>query len=572
MHLDLTSGHDRGRLYNLIPSGFTRRERPQLSDATTAELVPLLSDPDSFWRETAQRLLIERDAKDAIPALRKLAADRPTALGRMHALWTLSVLGGLSADDLLPALTDAEPRVRENAEKLAEPIVADSPELREALLALANDPDSIVRFQTALSLGVVPGPEAVSALAEIVEQDSGDPWTRSAVLSSLAGRADALLATLVARPEFLDGPDAATWLGELALLVGASGDADSLEALITQIAGPDARPAVVRAILVGLGEGLRRSGASTDSLRTGAAGEALSPVFDRAAEAATGEGDGRDRIEAIQLLALSPAGLAFDVLPELLDGRQPASVQLAALRTLGDRSEAEVGPILTESWRGLGPSLRREATEVLFARPDRVLALLDAMDEGTIPPGQLDPSRRDQLLQSKDDAIRSRAQPLLANSGGSAKRSEVIATYQKALTLEGRFERGQAVFRKTCATCHKAENFGAEVGPDLATVTNRTPEDLIIHILDPNREVLPQYLNYSVATVDGRVLSGQVASESPTSITLKRAEGVIDVVPRDQIDELASTGQSLMPEGLEEEVTVDQMADLIAYLRGIRGG
>src|SRR5690606_17593008 len=133
-------------------------------------------------------------------------------------------------------------------------------------------------------------------------------------------------------------------------------------------------------------------------------------------------------------------------------------------------------------------------------------------------------------------------------------------------------DRGRDVFRAACATCHKAEGTGTEVGPDLATVTNRTPEDLVNHILDPNREVLPQYLNYTVATLDGRVLSGQVASESPTSITLKRAEGVTDVVPRDQIDELASTGQSLMPEGLEEEVGVEQMADLIAYLRSLQGG
>jgi putative heme-binding domain-containing protein len=307
-------------------------------------------------------------------------------------------------------------------------------------------------------------------------------------------------------------------------------------------------------------------------LTSGQAGEALAPVFRRAADASQEEGDGPARVEAVRLLALAPAELALGVLPGLLDGRQPAPVQLAALRALGDRGEAEVGPILTASWRGLGPSSRREATEVLFARPDRLVALLDAMQSGAIPPGQLDPARRDQLLQSRDASIRERAEQLLASTGGSSTRAEVIASYQGALTLDGQSGRGQVVFRKACATCHKAEGFGAEVGPDLASVTNRTPEDLVIHILDPNREVLPQYLNYNVATVDGRVLSGQVASESPTSITLKRAEGVTDVVPRDQIDELASTGQSLMPEGLEEEVTVEQMADLISYLKGLQGG
>ena len=571
-HLDLTSGHDRGRIYNLVPSGFEPRERPRLSQAPIADLVSLLDDPDAWWRETAQRLLIERDAKDAIPALRELAADRPTPLGRMHALWTLSVLGGLTAGDLLPALSDAEPRVRENAAKLAERLVADSDELRDALLALSRDEDPMVRFQAALSTGVVTGPGAIDALAAIVERDAGDRWTRSAVMSALAGRADALLSSLIDRPGFLDRPEAAAWLGELALLVGASGDRSAIDPLISRIGRPEARPAVVLAILNGLGEGLRRSGGAPAVLTSGPAGEALAPVFDRAADAALEDGDGPARIEAIRLLALAPSGLALETLPELLDGRQPSPVQLAALRALGDRSEPEVGPLLTAAWRGFGPSSRREATEVLFARPDRLDALLDAMQSGAIPPGQLDPSRRDQLLQHRDASVRDRAERLLASTSGSSTRAEVIASYQEALNLDGGFDRGQVVFRKACATCHKAEGFGAEVGPDLATVTNRTPEDLVIHILDPNREVLPQYLNYNVATVDGRVLSGQVASESPTSITLKRAEGVTDVVPRDQIDELASTGQSLMPEGLEEEVTVEQMADLIAYLKGLQGG
>ncbi|RUL88223.1 c-type cytochrome [Tautonia sociabilis] len=572
MHLDLTSGHDRGRLYNLVPPGFSRRAPPRLSDADSDQLVSLLADPDSWWRETAQRLLIERRAVAVVPALRELARSRPNALGRMHALWTLSALGALDPEDLLLGLTDDEPRLREASAKLAEPIAGADAGVRDALLHLASDPDPMVRFQAALSIGVVPGPEAIAALTEIVERDAADRWTRAAVMSSLAGRADRLLAGLIDRPAFLDRQEAADWLNELAVLVGASGSTESIGALVSRIAKPDARPGVVRAVLIGLGEGLRRSGSSTDLLRAGATGEALLPTFERAAEAARGEGDDADRLEAIRLLALAPSELAFDVLPDLLDGRQPAPVQLAALRTLGDRPDPEVGPTLTASWKGLGPSARREATEVLFSRPDRLLALLDAMESGAIPPGQLDPSRRDQLLQSRDEAIRSRAARLLAGMTGSTSRAEVIASYREALSLAGDSDRGQQVFRRVCATCHKAEGVGAEVGPDLATVTNRTPEDLIIHILDPNREVLTQYLNYSVATVDGRVLSGQVAAESPTSITLKRAEGVTDVVPRDQIDELASTGQSLMPEGLEQEVSVEQMADLIAYLKSLQGG
>ena len=123
---------------------------------------------------------------------------------------------------------------------------------------------------------------------------------------------------------------------------------------------------------------------------------------------------------------------------------------------------------------------------------------------------------------------------------------------------------GRQVFLKICATCHQAEGQGFDVGPNLATVANRSPEDLLIHVLDPNREVAPTFVNYNVALVDGRVASGIIAFESASAITLKRAQGAIDSVARDQISTIAATGVSLMPEGLEKELSHKDLANLIA--------
>src|SRR5262249_19120962 len=94
-------------------------------------------------------------------------------------------------------------------------------------------------------------------------------------------------------------------------------------------------------------------------------------------------------------------------------------------------------------------------------------------------------------------------------------------------------------------------------------------EDLLVYILDPNREVAPNYVNYSVAMDNGRVLSGIIAEESSSSLVLKRAEGASDVVPRDRIESIASTRVSLMPEGLENGLTHQDLADLIAFVRSI---
>ncbi len=205
----------------------------------------------------------------------------------------------------------------------------------------------------------------------------------------------------------------------------------------------------------------------------------------------------------------------------------------------------------------------------MLARPERIETLLGAIEAGTIPPADLDPTRRTQLLSHKDAAIRKRAEGLLGDTA-RVDRAPVIAKFRPALDLVGDPSRGREVFERACATCHKAEGRGIEIGPDLATVTNRTPEDLVVHILDPNREVPPAYVNYTVATTDGRLLSGMIAAESANSVTLKRAEGATDVVPRNQIDAMISSGLSLMPENMETQLDPQQMADVIAYLLSLR--
>src|SRR5262249_53631496 len=158
---------------------------------------------------------------------------------------------------------------------------------------------------------------------------------------------------------------------------------------------------------------------------------------------------------------------------------------------------------------------------------------------------EIDPSRLTQLRTHRSPVIRARAQKVLAAEALPARdRSQVVAASRPALELAGNRDRGRPIFLKVCSTCHQAEGQGVDVGPNLATVTNRSSEDLLVHILDPNREVAPNYINYNVATEDGRVLTGIIAGESATALVLKRAEGASDVVPREQIESIASTGIS----------------------------
>ena len=132
--------------------------------------------------------------------------------------------------------------------------------------------------------------------------------------------------------------------------------------------------------------------------------------------------------------------------------------------------------------------------------------------------------------------------------------------------MKGNPAAGALVFKKLCASCHRLGGEGVAVGPDLATLNDKSPGSLFSAILDPNRAVEAKYAAFSVAMVDGRVLNGIVASESATSVTLRQQEGKEEVLLRSDIEEIAVIGKSLMPEGVEKDLTPRDLADLIAFI------
>ncbi|WP_422929810.1 PVC-type heme-binding CxxCH protein [Singulisphaera sp. PoT] len=570
-HLDLTSGRDRGRLYEILAVGSKRRVgKPALSKATTAQLVATLADPDAWWRETAQRLLIERRDASAIPLLKEVVKTRPSALGRTHALWTLDVLGGMDEASSIACLKDEEPRVREQGARLAGAIAKSSPAVLEALLVLASDANPMVRFQTALTLGDVADSRAIDALATIAASDASDRWTRAAVLSSVAKRSRLLIEALGSKPGFFDGANGREWLAELATMVGVENQANDIQALLDRFAKPGTDTSLALNMILGLGEGLKRSGGSLKAALQGPAAARIAPLFENAAKVAeSAEATPAARIDAIRLLALGSSDSALKILPNFLDAREEAAIQVTSIQALADLADRGVGEAIVGRWKAMSPAVRREAAEALFARPDRVAALLDAVEARTIAATELDPARQKVLMTSGDPKLRERAIKLLGNDS-RPNRAATLAQARKALELAGNREQGKAVFTKTCATCHKAEGQGAAVGPDLATVAGRTPEDLIVHILDPNREVAANYVNYVVVTRDGRSLTGIIAEETAGAVILKRAEGATDTIARGQIEEINSLGLSLMPEGLEQSLDPKALADLIAFIRSLQ--
>jgi len=145
----------------------------------------------------------------------------------------------------------------------------------------------------------------------------------------------------------------------------------------------------------------------------------------------------------------------------------------------------------------------------------------------------------------------------------------VIAAYKPALTKAGDRDRGKQVFTKTCSACHKVGDLGKGLGPDLAALADKSADYLLVNILDPNRAVEARYLSSTASTTDGRTRVGFLSAESATSITLVGTDGQEHTILRADLESLVGSGKSVMPEGLEKDVSIDQMADLLTFLRSV---
>jgi putative heme-binding domain-containing protein len=273
-----------------------------------------------------------------------------------------------------------------------------------------------------------------------------------------------------------------------------------------------------------------------------------------------------DRETAIRLLGRAPFDSVRETLTALVDSRQPEPVQLAAVRALAGYPHTDIGPILLGGWRGQSPAVRQAVTQELLASADGIRHFLRAVEAGAVSANHVELAHRDRLLKDKDPAIRELAQRLLGGDAPGA-RSDVLADYRTALTLAGDTARGEQVFRRECMACHKLGDTGHAVGPDLASSPAADAESLLVHVLDPNRYVLPTYEQYLVVDVNGRIFTGLIAAQTATSVTLRRDQDHTDTILRIGIDELTATGKSLMPEGLEQKIDKQAMSDLIAYIQ-----
>jgi len=283
-------------------------------------------------------------------------------------------------------------------------------------------------------------------------------------------------------------------------------------------------------------------------------------------------GDGslpvEDRAAALRLLGRDPKSQASDVafLVSLLSPRVPDSLQKMALSRLGQIHSAAVPSELLKGLRTCTPSVRPQAIDLLLRREEWAKLLLDRLEGKEIALQDLGADARQRLLLYKSQAVRERARKLLTQPL-DPDRQKVIDEYLPVVkSAVADHTRGAAFFAQNCAVCHRLGNQGAGAGPDLASLVDRSTERMLIAILDPSRAVEDRYLNYIVQTRIGDEYSGMLVSENANSIVLASPNGEHETLSRRDIVSLASTHRSLMPDGFEQFLKPQDLADLLAYI------
>lgn len=163
----------------------------------------------------------------------------------------------------------------------------------------------------------------------------------------------------------------------------------------------------------------------------------------------------------------------------------------------------------------------------------------------------------------------SRPPPVPQNS--DPDRAQVVSRFEPALRLEGDRRRGAVTVNRLCLSCHYLQGRGQRVGPDLAGASSRSPENLLVDLLDPSRQVAPDYAAYEIIPVNGAPVIALIASETATRITGRHPGGPDESWARADLREMRLTGRSLMPDGLEEGLSAQDVADLLAFLRSPEG-
>jgi len=518
--VDVRAGDMQGRIYRIVPVKGKLRAVPDLSTLGTPALIAALDTPNGTVRDLVQQRLLHHWQPAAAAPLATLVRQSKHSAVKAQAASILQNHQSLTDEAWNQLRTADDPRLRRHALRL------------RPAAALPDDPDATVRFQTALNTG------QWSRVADLK-----DAWFRAAVLSASAQAPREALDRVLALPPATAARESQLLHGLITTAIAVDTNPAHYLPVLTRVAADSAPTtwqlhglALLRGKNIPLTDAAQKMLASASRI---AADETADTSLRQAA------------------LALLEPDAHLPLLQQLL---RSAAMQKAVLSEFSRGRSAEIARAMLADWHTHVPSLRLQILTTLSSRDTWIEVLLDAVEKGTLRPADVPPAVRQALARNP------RAARLLPVPDTTARQA-IVDRYQRDIApLTGHAAQGATVFKTVCATCHTHLSQGAAVGPDLKPYAPKPAADFLAAILHPNAAIEPRYTAYTVTTQDGRAITG-VIQESATSVEIVMPGGVKETVLRSALKSIQPIGISLMPDGLEQALPPQAMADLIAYLK-----
>ena len=597
-----------GRIYRLVHKDGKNNPPLNLTTADTSKLVETLRNDNFFWRRHAQRLLVEKQSKDAIPALIELAKETKIDGAGLtpcviHALWTLKGLGALEEENspatkvALNTLTHASAGVRLNALKVL-PLKLSS---TDAILKanLLDDANAQVQLATLLALSDLPPSEQSSkAISKLLKSPKRplDKWLLDGVTTAAANN-DALFLNSVTDKNTPPSTELLTIVERVAEHHARGKPDENIANLLEKLL--QSEPLIQTATLKGLARGWPANQPPKLDDRTEKALKDLFvvlPIAARGQLAQLGKKWGSKSLaeqskvivqgflkaasdtKQTDIERISSAKQACEfgasdpevakAILELITAQLSPEVGLGMLEAVSLSDQSETGNAMVERFPDWTPNLRQTAIRILLSRAIWTEALIASLEVNKLRISELSLDQKQALLQTGNKKITDKAKVILARGGGlpNADRQKVIDDTMFATTQSGDANLGKIVYKNQCSKCHQHQGEGVKIGPDMTGMAAHPKKELLIHIMDPNRDVEGNFRQYVVSTKGGKILTGMLASETKSSIELIDTEAKKQTVLRDDIDEIKASDRSLMPEGFEKQLSKPDLVNLLEFL------
>jgi putative heme-binding domain-containing protein len=597
------AGIDRlkGRLYRIRYNDTPRRAGFDLAKASDDQLVELLGSSNVYDRDIAQRLLTERGTESVRGKIEAVVLNQNVArTARMHGLWALVGMGMLEPGFHSKLLAHSDPTFRAWGVRAAGNMRRVDSRIRDDVIKLSRDPSPDVRLQVAIASKKIEGVDPLTVSLDVLRFGHGDPLIPHIVWQNL-------------QPIVEDRQDElARWLEPFRgkeigfsplvphvierLLASPNADAKIAARLLYSCTEEDAAREALdllaeafreRRMPAELNDGLRKELSIVLHELTGQRGDPLATDYAvlaaycgdresldqarRIAQSNSFDGDARLRALAAIMFLERPSSIHPIVEKILAESDSPDSTGFRGkvLDSLGRLDDPALAPIVLAALASLPPELKPRVIELLTERSSWSKALLGAIEAKQIPSSALNVNQLRRLQKNKDPEITDRVKKIWGTirQGRNPDRERLVAGMKNLIrTTAGDPVAGQAVFNKLCSQCHKIYGEGQDVGPDITASGRNDFDQLLSNVFDPSLVIGPGYQATTIATTEGRVLTGLLAEAGPERVVLKIQGGKVETIPRGQIDEMKTSALSLMPEEIEKQFTQKEVADLFAFL------